>query len=490
MGLYNDEHAVNQEICRLLDSFAHFGVQLGLESTQALLSYLGNPHHQVAVIHVAGTNGKGSVCAYLSTILTEAGYRVGRYTSPHLLDWNERICINNQPISASSLLETVRTVQSTIDLHHLDGTQFEVITATAWLYFAVQQVDIAVMEVGLGGRLDATNVCDRPLSTIITSIGRDHWQQLGDTLGEIAAEKAGILKPHSPAIIGPVPPEAEAAIVQRLQDLNCPTVWVPPAQCLGQGQLQYRPPSQVPLRMDVQDASVSTSEQSVSKSLASSSRDNSRENSTPPLTYALRLKGPHQRINSALAIATIHTLQNQGWAITTEHIRQGLATTEWPGRLQWITWHGQKILLDGAHNTAAAIALRDYVDTLPQPIHWIIGMLETKDHQGILKVLLNQGDRLSLVPVPDSNTALPHQLATIAQACCAPLATCHIYNDVVTVLNTVSVHGPSSSIQNAPNPDCFKDQEKTGSLVLCGSLYLIGYVLRQLKNQNLIRSQF
>ncbi|MEB3211975.1 MAG: Mur ligase family protein, partial [Leptolyngbyaceae bacterium] len=170
--------STHQAIDSLLDSFGRFGVDLGLDRILALLDTLGNPHAQMPIIHVAGTNGKGSVCAYLSSILTRAGYRVGRYTSPHLVNWTERICINNQPIPADELFAILTHIQRVIGSTSPSPTQFEVFTAAMWVYFAQQAVDIAVIEVGLGGRLDATNVCDRPLVSVITSISRDHWQRL------------------------------------------------------------------------------------------------------------------------------------------------------------------------------------------------------------------------------------------------------------------------------------------------------------------------
>lgn len=160
------------DIDSILKTFQRFGVHLGLERIQHLLANLGNPHHRVPVIHVAGTNGKGSVCAYLSSVLTQAGYRVGRYTSPHLVDWTERICLNEQPISTEALQELLLQVQAAIDPEQESPTQFEVITAAAWLYFAQTEVDLAVVEVGLGGRLDATNVCDPPsLLSLLPSVG-------------------------------------------------------------------------------------------------------------------------------------------------------------------------------------------------------------------------------------------------------------------------------------------------------------------------------
>ena len=186
----------------LLRPFQHFGVNLGLSRIVDLLAKLGNPHHQVPIIHVAGTNGKGSVCAYLSAVLTEACYKTGRYTSPHLVDWTERISVNEQPIDDNKLCELILQVQAAINPKEESPTQFEVITAAALLYFAQKQVDIAIIEVGLGGRLDATNVCDNPLITVITSISREHWQQLGPTLAHIAKEKAGIIKPGCPVVMG------------------------------------------------------------------------------------------------------------------------------------------------------------------------------------------------------------------------------------------------------------------------------------------------
>ncbi len=171
--------SIQTEVDLLVQPFQRFGVNLGLERINKLLADIGNPHHQVPIIHVAGTNGKGSVCAYLSSVLTQAGYRVGRYTSPHLVDWTERICLNEQPIKKADLISVLKEITTAIKPHGESPTQFEVITAAAWLYFAQQKVDVAVMEVGLGGRLDATNVCSHPLVSIIVSISREHWQRLG-----------------------------------------------------------------------------------------------------------------------------------------------------------------------------------------------------------------------------------------------------------------------------------------------------------------------
>ncbi|WP_310413644.1 folylpolyglutamate synthase/dihydrofolate synthase family protein [Chamaesiphon sp. OTE_8_metabat_110] len=418
----------------LLAPFHQFGVNLGLSRSQTLLAALGSPHQAVPIIHVAGTNGKGSVCAYLSSVLSAAGYRVGRYTSPHLVDWNERICIDDRPISTEVALSTLSRVIAAIDAAKPTPTQFEIVTAAMWLYFAESQVDIAVIEVGLGGRLDETNVCDRPLATIITSIAIDHWQQLGETIAKIAGEKAGILKPNCPAIVGTLPPEAATVVSERIAKLDCPAIWVksavatcPPAD-LGSTSFS-------PLGLPwVESAGIK---------------------------YPLALLGEMQLTNSAIAIATIETLRQAGWKISATALVTGMANTQWRGRIQWTTWQGHKLLIDGAHNPAAAIALRQYVDTLNTPISWVMGMLSTKAHPEIFQALLRAGDRLYLVPVPGHSTADPAALADLARLECPTLAAIETYRDLPSGLaaafSTTAVHQP----------------------VLCGSLYLLGNFLSQ-----------
>lgn len=409
------------KIDEILQPFQRFGVHLGLERSHKLLADLGNPHLSFPIIHVAGTNGKGSVCAYLSSILTEAGYQVGRYTSPHLIDWNERICLNEQPISTEALQELLLQVKAAIPEKSEDSpTQFEVITAAAWLYFAQQKVDIAVIEVGLGGRLDATNVCSRPLVTVITSLSREHWQNLGPTLADIAREKAGILKPGCPAVIGQLPPEAKAVVEQRIMELKCSNIWVKPAQQIQENWAEYE-----------------------------------------GIKYPLPLLGEMQLSNSALAIACLQILQQQGWKIPPAAITNGMLKTKWLGRLQWTTWQNHRLLIDGAHNPAAAIALRQYVDTLNTPVTWVMGMLSTKDHAEIFEALLRPADRLYLVPVPDHSSADPNSLAILAKNICPELTDCRTYPELDSALNQAIV-----------SPEYL--------VILCGSLYLVGSFLKHL----------
>ncbi|MGG6297455.1 bifunctional folylpolyglutamate synthase/dihydrofolate synthase [Leptolyngbya sp. AN02str] len=420
----------------LLNRFTHFGVELGLERIQRLLAALGNPQTQVPILHVAGSNGKGSVCAYLSAVLTHAGCRVGRYTSPHLVSWCERICINGEAIAPSTLHDLLKTVVDAIDPNQSSPTQFEVITAAAWLYFAQQQVDIAVIEVGLGGRLDATNVCDRPLVSVITSLSLEHWQRLGPTLTHIATEKAGILKLNCPAVIAPQPEEAANILRDRLGQLHCPALWVSPARDLGNG-----------------------------RALEQSARYDSLPTPYSPLSipYSLPLPGEHQLTNSALAIATLRILQQQGWNISDTEIAEGLANTHWPARMQWLTWRDRPLLIDGAHNSAGATMLRQYVDSSPKvthPISWVMGMISNKDHAEVFRALLRPGDRLFIVPVPDHITAEPKELLAIAQSTCPDLATAKTSPDIFAGLEAAYEGAEHSTV------------------VFCGSLYLIGHFFK------------
>jgi dihydrofolate synthase / folylpolyglutamate synthase len=410
-------------IAQFLQRYERFGIDLGLDRILDLLDRLGRPQDRVPIIHVAGTNGKGSVCAYLSSVLNAAGYRVGRYTSPHLVDWTERICLNDQAIAPHVLLSALHRVEAAIESDRPTPTQFEVLTAAAWCIFADAKVDIAAIEVGLGGRLDATNVCDRPLVTVITSLSLEHWQRLGPTVADIAREKAGILKAGCPAMIGTLPPDAERVVRERIERLGCAAVWPEPAQWL-------------PDKTDLCAWAIA---------------DN--------LSYPLPLLGDMQLMNSALAIATLKALRQKGWTISNEAIQMGMAKTQWPGRLQWTQWQGMELLIDGAHNPAAAKALRQYVDRLaPTPVHWLMGMLSTKDHADICQALLRKGDRLTVVPVPEHSSADPLQLAELARSICPGLERCETAVDLVEGLKLLQ-------------------DEAAGLKILCGSLYLVGEFL-------------
>ena len=426
----------------IIKPFQRFGVHLGLQRIYKLLENLGNPHLQVPVIHVAGTNGKGSVCAYLSSVLTEAGYRTGRYTSPHLVDWTERITLNQEPISQQDWSNLLLEVKGKIDPNEESPTLFELITAAAWLYFAQQKVDIAIIEVGLGGRLDATNVCPQPLVSIITSISREHWQQLGPTVADIAREKAGIIKAGCPVVVGQLPLDAQEVVLTQTKKLDCPTYIPQPASQLDDGWAEY--------------SSIFDSK---------------------PIKYPLPLAGQIQLSNSVLALAALEILQNLGWQITEGAIIQGMALTKWPGRMQWTQWQYNnttyKLLLDGAHNSGSAVVLRNYIDSLNvKSVSWVVGMLSTKEHDEIFKALLRPSDRLYIVPVPDPSSAKSEDLAQLASQI-GPLKSCQTYTDLKSALDAAF----ALPELNYFDFDNFTDKAAKDLVVLCGSLYLIGHFL-------------
>lgn len=416
---------------RQLMAYSRFGVRLGLEPIQAILGQLGQPQESVPIIHVAGTNGKGSVCAYLSSIFTAAGYQTGCYTSPHLRDWTERITLNQRAIAPERLLELLLQVEGIIAHIPYSPSQFEVLTAAAWLYFAQEAVDIAIIEVGLGGRLDATNVCPVPLVSVITSIGWDHWQRLGSTIGAIAQEKAGIFKHGGYGVIGPVPSEANIVIQNQLNALENKGIWPEPAQRIA----------------------------------APEPRDPHTWAKWRTYTYPLVLEGDMQLINSSLAIASVDRLRQRGWALPEAAIQEGMAKTHWPGRLQWLDYQGQRILIDGAHNQPAAVFLRQYLDQILEKrpetaVTWIIGLLENKDHQGILGALLRPGDRLYIVPIANHICADPVALQSLGERLCPHLETCQTW----------------PNWQRAIHQACIQT-EKNYLPVIAGSLYLVGEVL-------------
>ncbi|WP_218080553.1 bifunctional folylpolyglutamate synthase/dihydrofolate synthase [Anthocerotibacter panamensis] len=399
-----------------LDHLQPFGIRLGLSRMTELMTRLEDPQDQVPCIHVAGTNGKGSTCALVRAMLQAAGYRVGCYTSPHLVDWRERITVQGRPISAKDLDESLLTLQP--HLKKLPSvTQFEAITAAAFVYFARQNLDVMVIEVGLGGRLDATNAVRRPRVTAITSIGLDHCNILGETLAAIANEKAGILKPGVPMLTALLPPEAQAVVQTRATERGCPVWIIPPATMSG---VEY---------------------------------------TALDLTYSLALKGPVQAQNSSLALGICQELITQGWSVPVEARRSGLAQARWPGRYQSLTYQGHELLIDGAHNPEGAQFLRQFVDHWQMPVSWIVGLLTTKDSAAILKHLLAPADEFWAVPVPSGSSYAPSLLAATALDLQPGLTLSRAVADIPTAL------------QQAKNPCVL-----CGSLYLIGDfLAYLGY---------------
>jgi dihydrofolate synthase/folylpolyglutamate synthase len=319
-----------------------FGIKFGLDNITSIVAALGHPERSFASVHVAGTNGKGSVTAIVDTALRAAGHRSARYTSPHLIDLTERFVIDGRPIEREALAAVVAEVRIVIDrlrdggMLEVHPTFFEVTTAVAFEVFRRAAVEIAVLEVGLGGRLDATNVV-QPLVTAITSIGLDHQQYLGQTLREIAIEKAGILKPGVPVIVGKMPAEAFTAIAEIAQDRGCTLVraWNGvTADDLGPGTDTRR-------RMRLR---------------------------TPSHDYGeleLGLRGSHQLDNAVVAVRLLDSLDTRGIAVPPAAIAEGISCVQWPGRLDLVRLpDGREVLLDAAHNVDGAAALAAFLATM------------------------------------------------------------------------------------------------------------------------------
>ncbi len=337
-----------------------------LDRVERLLDRLGNPHRRYATLHVAGTKGKGSTCAFAAGILQAAGFRTGLYTSPHLLSFRERFRIDGRPVSEQELAEVVAQVRPAASP---DLTFFEVTTACAFLCFARAGVEVAVIEVGLGGRLDATNVL-APAVTAITPISRDHMAKLGNTVEKIAAEKAGIIKPGIPVVAAPQPEtvlnllrETASACSAPFHDLS----------------------SEV--RMERVSVSVRGSEVSFR---------------TPERFYAglqIPLLGRHQLANAATAVRMVELLGNSDrrFTVASGHVREGLGAVDWPGRCQFFEGR-PPILLDGAQNAASAEVLKATVTELfPGKRIWLVfGSSVEKDLEGIASVLGRWAERLIL----------------------------------------------------------------------------------------------
>jgi dihydrofolate synthase/folylpolyglutamate synthase len=331
-----------------------FGIILGLETIKSILNALGNPQNNFYSIHVAGTNGKGSVAASLSSILQESGFRVGLYTSPHLVRFNERICINNGQISDGAVVKSFRAVQKA---HHGNRmpTFFEFTTAMAFYEFGRQAVDWAVIETGMGGRLDATNII-HPAVSIITNVSLEHREYLGNTLAQIAREKAGIIKQATPVVTAIKQKQAKA-IIRRIASKNSA-----PLYTLGENFRVKRQPCGGFSYYGI-------------------------ENSWPNMHTSLL--GHYQVENAALAIAACELLIKNRAAISQKSIQNGLIKTRWPGRLEIVSEH-PIIILDGAHNLSAARKLAKFLgDNFAQrPIALVVGILNDKPYKGMLKSLL------------------------------------------------------------------------------------------------------
>lgn len=415
-----------------LTRLERFGVRLGLETSRRLLTGLGEPQNGYPVVLIGGTNGKGSTAALLASMTRAAGYRTGLYTSPHLEAVEERIRVDGLGISTGDLAAVVTHVVEVADgaLGH-PPTYFEALTAAAFKHFSDIGVDVAIFEVGLGGRLDATNASE-PILSLITPIGLEHQKYLGDTLTNIAGEKAGILRPGRPAIGWLEHPEARRAVRSKAESIGAElTVGYEKAEIS-----ESQPPT-----LSGQSLNLQTSKQ----------------------TYAIEtpLLGVHQRVNLAMAVMGAETLSDIGYPqLGEEAILSGATEIHWPGRLEMVELPGgPSVLLDVAHNPDGAKALAAFLKGVGRPYTLLFGMLDDKEVAAVLPPLAEAARHIVLT-APSSNRALdPEPMRSLVPT------------------ESVEVETDSSKALRRG-----LDLEKR-LLVACGSVYLVGEIRRELRLQ-------
>lgn len=357
-----------------------------LDRMRTLLKKLGNPQDQFKSVHIAGTKGKGSTCAMIASMLQACGYKVGLYTSPHLIDVRERITINGEMIHQSDFARIVKLAEPIVERMKPRATYFDVLTAVAFKHFAEHKVDIAVIETGLGGRLDSTNVI-KPEVTGITSISKDHMAQLGSTIAKIAEEKAGIFKAGIPAISVQQDPDADA-VLKRVAEKNGTTLEV-----TGQSiEFSYR----------FESSRMQGPHNRVCLTTANSKFEH----------LAVPLLGEHQAINCGLALSVIDRLKSRGFAISDSKAMEGLSKTSVPGRMEMLS-QTPRVVCDAAHNAASLDAmLRAIGQHIPYDSMVIIfGCCSDKDVSGMLERIAGGADKVIFTRVNNIRSADPNELA-------------------------------------------------------------------------------
>jgi dihydrofolate synthase/folylpolyglutamate synthase len=421
---------MNYEQClHYLEKIQNLGIKFGLDNVRTILSSFGNPHLSYPSLHVAGSNGKGSVCAMLSHILSAHGFKSGLYTSPHLVHVRERICFQHTPISEQSFshyLTKLRTrIEELIEAKELlsPPTYFEMLSCLAFLYFEEKDVDVAVLEVGMGGRFDATNVA-RPLVTTITTISEEHQKFLGDTPVQIASEKAGIIKPGVPVVCGVEEENSLQIIRTKARELKAPFI------------------------------AAFNEERRLSLINAGIHHTFAYQYNGHEYLFTPALRGAHQGRNAALAIAVSEQLDRQWQNLDRERIVLGLEETRWPGRLEVISEH-PFVLVDGAHNEEGARALRAYVkDFVPKPLILVFAVMRDKKIENLANILFPLADRVILTRFPYHKAASPEDISDSAvnfreRICLEP--------DVEKAVNRA-----------------LNEASTGGSILVAGSLFLVG----------------
>ena len=426
-----------EEALSYINDKEKFGSRPGLDSIEKLLSLLDNPHKELECIHVSGTNGKGSTVSYMSNILIEEGYKVGVFTSPYIERFNERIAINNKDIEDERLAEITEKIKNAIPKMIEEGfehpTTFEIVTTIAFMYFKEEKVDYVVLEVGLGGKEDCTNVIDSPLAAVVTTIDYDHIDVLGSTLTEIAYQKAGIIKEDTVVISYPQEPEAMKQIELQSEKTKS-KLFVCPLDNIK-----------------------------IDENTFNGSKFEFLYNDTEYKDIEVKLLGKYQVYNATMAIYTMMKLRELNkLEVSDESIYKGLKNTRWRGRLELVS-DNPRILIDGAHNLQGASVLKDSLEMFDYK-RLILGfsVLKDKDYSHIIETLIPLADEVVLTDIQMPRKMDINDMKELVLE----------YNDNVYV-----------------EPDNQKAIDKTISLygdgdliVFAGSLYLIGNIRRLVKN--------
>ena len=409
----------SDEAIAYIENYSWSTTRLGLDRTRQLLHALNDPQKQLKFIHVAGSNGKGSTCAMLDAILRSAGYRIGLYTSPYIQDFCERIQIDGKNIPGADLARITEKVRIFADAMEDHPSQFELVTAIAMQFFAEQNCDLVVLEVGMGGELDSTNVIECPEVAVITNIGLEHTEYLGNTLAQIASAKGGIIKSGCTAVCYDSDPEAMQTLIQICVTRN----------------VEYRISREEDLK-------------SLSHSL------DGQHFLWKDREYVLSLLGAHQLRNAGVVLEAVDVLRQHGWEIMEEAVQEGLRCVKWPARFE-LLWRTPLFILDGGHNPQCAEALvRNLQDYLPgQKFHFLIGVLADKDYRQMLDLIIPAAKSFICV-TPDSPRALPAAaLSGIIHDMGIPSVSCDSIEDGIRIA-----------------------LEQSGPVMSFGSLYLAGHV--------------
>lgn len=416
------------ESLEYLDSLGKFGIQLGMERIEGLLKELGNPEKAIKTVHVTGTNGKGSVASMITNILLAAKLKVGKFTSPHLVRYNERIELNSKDISDEDFATALSAVKVAADSIVQKGvcdqpTQFEILTAAAFLYFKLQNVDYAVIEVGMGGLWDSTNVIT-PVVSVITNVALDHCDRLGTSIERIAMQKAGIIKEKVPVVAAVEGNEAVGPIVTFAMFREAP-VYLYGKAFWG---------TEVESSMAGQKFTLHAGDFYASD-------------------YEIKLPGEHQIKNTSLAIVAAKLVSKQDDRINELALHLGVANTKWAGRLERIAMQPD-VILDGAHNPNGAEALRKALDKYypGQRVHYVLGMMGDKDMSSVLKILVKPADVVYAVRADEG--------ARAAEA-----------SAIAALVGEQAM--PMASLSEAYHKAVAEAGEQ-GVVVVCGSLYLVG----------------